>query len=90
MGLGALTGEEIPGDRSSERAAASKVVLGPNTACNGYQKKCCCTPTVNRCQLLASHTLGQVGKSASMDRDKHTLLLNSTLSPWPPLHPRDL
>lgn len=39
MGLGALTGEEIPGDRSSERDAASKVVLGPNTACNGYKKK---------------------------------------------------
>lgn len=39
MGLGALAGEENPGDRSSERAAVSKVGLGPNTACNRYKKK---------------------------------------------------
>ena len=89
MGLGGLAGEENPGDMSSDRAAVSRVGLGPNTACNRY-KKCCCTLTVNRCQLLVSHTLGQVGKSASMRQDKHTLPLNRMLSPWPPLHQRDL
>jgi len=80
MGLGAPAGEENPGDMSSDRAAVSRVGLRPSTACVHY-RNCCCMLTVSICQLLASHKLGQVGKSASMCQDKHTLPLNSMLSP---------
>lgn len=63
MGLADLAGEENPGDMSSDRAAVSSIGLGPNTACKHY-KKYCCMLTVNRCQLLASRMLGEVGKKA--------------------------
>lgn len=89
MGLAALAGKENPGDTSRDRAPMSRIGLGPNTACNHY-KNCHCILTVNGCQLLASYMLGQIGKSASICQDKHTLPLNSMLSLWPPLYQRDL